>query len=657
MRDMRAQAYRPPPSQQRGKRMRASSSGLWSRLTPFLLSSGRYRELIALSFQASRPLALALAAVVVLQALAPIAFILASGVLVGRVSQGLDEGLDSADGRFALTALTAMAVAFILQQVLPGLQSAAAGALGRRLDVGLGRRLMTAALAPHRLERLEEPSLRDAVAAAHGVYGGWPRPGQAVGNLAGRMRTQLSLLAAAALMVAFHWWVPLVLLVPVLWLQQHTTQALFRLAQAQGGFGASLRRAAYLRDLTLTRPAAKEIRVFGLGSWLGASYTESWQTAMRESGQGSKEDRRGLWAAIVATAVAVTLVFVLIAYEAARGELSIAGVAVFVQALAAVVRPIAEESAVTDALYLGMTIGTLDAIRGAEARLAELPVEEVERQAGRTCGPRPVEADICFEDVHFRYPGAERDVLRGLDLTIPAGQSLALVGLNGAGKTTLIKLLCGLYAPTQGRILVGGVDLRDLDPAAWARSIAAIFQDFVRYPFSAADNIGLGAPPSRRNLDSVRTAAARAGVGEALEQLPYGYDTVLSKSYEGGADLSGGQWQRVALARALMAAQAGASLLVLDEPAASLDVRAEAALHDQFLALTQGLTTLVISHRLSTVRNAQTICVLADGRICEQGDHASLLASGGRYEELFRMQAARFVEDGQQALALSEQAR
>jgi ATP-binding cassette subfamily B protein len=637
--------------------VRALGSGLWSRLSPFLLSSGRYRELIALSFQASRPLAAALAAVIVLQALAPIVFILASGLLVGRVSQGLDDGLDSADGRFALTALTAMAVAFIAQQVLPGLQGGAADALGRRLDISLGRRLMVAALAPHRLERLEEPGLRDAVAAAHGVYGGWPRPGQAVGNLAGRMRTQLSMLAAAALLFGFHWWAPLVLLLPVLWLQQHTTKALFRLAQAQGGFGASLRRAAYLRDLALTRPAAKEIQVFGLGPWLGTSYTESWKSAMRESGQAGKEDRRGLWAAIVATGAAVTLIFVLVAYEAAQGAIGIAAVAVFVQALVAVVRPIAEESAVTDALFLAMTIGTLDAIRGAEKRLAELPEAEVERQASRTASAPRRDGEICFEDVHFRYPGTEREVLRGVYLTIPAGQSLALVGLNGAGKTTLIKLLCGLYAPTQGRILIGGVDLRDLDPTAWTQSIAAIFQDFVRYPFSAADNIGLGAPPSRRDVDSVRAAAARAGVGGALEQLPQGYDTVLSKSYEGGVDLSGGQWQRVALARALMAAQAGASLLVLDEPAASLDVRAEADLHDQFLSLTEGLTTLVISHRLSTVRNAQTICVLADGRICEQGDHSSLLTAGGRYEELFRMQAARFLEDEEQVLALAEETR
>jgi ATP-binding cassette subfamily B protein len=638
--------------------MRATGSGLWERLSPFLLTSGRYRELITLSFLASPRLTVGLAVVVVLQALAPIAFILASGLLVGRVAQGLDDGLDSADGRFAVTALTVMAVAFIVQQVLPGLQSATAEALGRRLDVGLGRRLMVAALAPHRLERLEEPALRDAVAAAHGVYGGWPRPGQAVGNLAGRMRTQLSMLGAGALLLAFHWWAPLVLLVPVLWLQQHTTTALFRLAQAQGGVIAGLRRAAYLRDLALTRPAAKEIRVFGLGNWLGSSYTESWQAAMRDSGQAGREDRRGLWTAIAATGAAVTLLFVLIAYEAARGELGIVGVAVFVQALVAVVRPIAEESAVTDALFLAMTIGTLDTIRAAEVRLAELPDEEVERQAGRAAYAEPAGCEIRIEDVHFRYPGQEREVLRGVDLTIPAKQSLALVGLNGAGKTTLIKLLCGLYAPTSGRILVGGVDLRDVDPTAWTRSVAAIFQDFVRYPFSAADNIAVGAPPSRRDVADVRAAAGRAGVDGALEQLPLGYDTVLSKSYEGGVDLSGGQWQRVALARALLAARAGARVLVLDEPAASLDVRAEAALHDQFLALTEGLTTLVISHRLSTVRNAQTICVLADGRICEQGDHTSLLASGGRYEELFRMQAARFVEDEQQAsAAMAEEAR
>lgn len=625
--------------------MRDDSSSTRPRLRPRLPASFTgYRSLIASSFRASPALAGALTVVVVLQALAPIAFIIASGLLIGRVSESLDQDLSSPDGRFALVALTAMALAFIAQQVLPGLQSAIAESLGRRLDVELGRRLMVSSLAPARLERLEEPALRDAVAAAQGVWGGWPRPGQAAGNLAGRMRTQLTIVGAAALLFAFHWWVPLVLLACVLWLQSHSTTALFRLAQAQGGSGALLRRAAYLRDLTLTRPAAKEVRVFGLGGWLTDGYTASWEEAMRSTGEQGREDRHGLWAAIATTAAAVTLTLVLIAYEAARGEIGIVGVAVFVQALVAVVRPLAEESAVTDALFLGMTLSALETVRAAERRLAELP-QRPPAQAGAVGAGR---GDICFEGVHFRYPGQDRDVLSGIDLTIPAGGSLALVGLNGAGKTTLIKLLCGLYAPTAGRITVDGVDLQDVDPVVWRQSITAIFQDFVRYPLTAAENIALGAAAEHREDQAVRAAAARAGVDAALDNLPKGYDTVLSRSFEGGVDLSGGQWQRVALARALMSAQAGASVLILDEPAASLDVRAEAALHDQFLSLTTNLTTLVISHRLSTVRNAGTICVLADGRIVEEGDHASLLAAGGRYAELFGLQAARFTESDEQ---------
>jgi ABC-type multidrug transport system fused ATPase/permease subunit len=263
-------------------------------------------------------------------------------------------------------------------------------------------------------------------------------------------------------------------------------------------------------------------------------------------------------------------------------------------------------------------------------------------------------------------------VLSDLDLQIPAGRSLAIVGANGAGKTTLIKLLCGLYEPTGGRIAVDGTDLRDVPPADWQRRVAAIFQDFVQYHLTVRENVGLGAPalvddPSARSLqprpghagqiahvrqggkggpalDRLRTAAARAGALDLIESLPRGWDTVLSRRYTGGVDLSGGQWQRIALARALFAVEGGARVLILDEPTAALDVRAEAALYDRFLELTAGLTTILISHRFSTVRRADRICVLEGGRVVEQDTHDRLVAAGGRYAAMFALQAARFAE-------------
>jgi ABC-type multidrug transport system fused ATPase/permease subunit len=257
-------------------------------------------------------------------------------------------------------------------------------------------------------------------------------------------------------------------------------------------------------------------------------------------------------------------------------------------------------------------------------------------------------------------------VLDGLDLAIPAGRSLAIVGANGAGKTTLIKLLCGLYEPTAGRVTVDGVDLRALLPADWQRRVAAIFQDFVQYHLTARENVVLGAPGHAEDLERLRAAAEKAGAAEVIEALPRGWDTVLSRRYEGGTDLSGGQWQRIALARALFAvepasrshtplpgspagatrtpADPGARVLILDEPTAALDVRAEAALYERFLELTAGLTTIVISHRFSTVRRADRIVVLDGGRVAEDGTHESLVAAGGRYATMFALQAQRFVD-------------
>jgi ABC-type multidrug transport system fused ATPase/permease subunit len=231
----------------------------------------------------------------------------------------------------------------------------------------------------------------------------------------------------------------------------------------------------------------------------------------------------------------------------------------------------------------------------------------------------------------------------GVTLDLPAGRSIALVGPNGAGKTTLVKLLARLYEPDTGRILVDGTDLAALDPGSWRRQLAVIFQDFERYELPARDNIGFGALSLRDDDRALATAVRRAGATAVVDALPQGLETVLSRRYPGGVDLSGGEWQKVALARALLAVEGGARVLVLDEPTANLDVRAEAELFDHLLEATASCTTVLVSHRFSTVRRADLIYVLdPGGRVVEAGTHEELVDRHGRYAELFALQAARF---------------
>jgi ATP-binding cassette subfamily B protein len=253
-----------------------------------------------------------------------------------------------------------------------------------------------------------------------------------------------------------------------------------------------------------------------------------------------------------------------------------------------------------------------------------------------------------MEHVRFDYPGGPV-VLEDVSLTIPVGRSTAIVGFNGAGKTTLVKLLTALYQPTGGRVSHDGRDLAEADPASWQRHFAVAFQDFARYPLTLRENVAMSAIRALDDDAGIVADLDRAGLAHLVESLPDGLDTPLSRLLPGGRDLSGGQWQRLALARSLFAVRHGAGILVLDEPTAQLDARGEAGFYDSFVDLTRGVTSIIISHRFSSVRRADQIAVLDDGWIRECGTHAELLAADGLYARMFRIQASRFTTGSERA--------
>ncbi|HSR23714.1 MAG TPA: ABC transporter ATP-binding protein, partial [Candidatus Eisenbacteria bacterium] len=254
--------------------------------------------------------------------------------------------------------------------------------------------------------------------------------------------------------------------------------------------------------------------------------------------------------------------------------------------------------------------------------------------------PSPLRGEVVFEHVTFSYPGSGAQALRDVSFRIAPGETIAVVGRNGAGKTTLIKLLCRLYDPTEGRILLDGVDIREFDPDELRAVIGAMFQDFVAYQATASENVGLGDLPDLENRAAIEAAARRGGAHELLSELPYGYDTPLGKWFDQGANLSGGEWQKVALGRAFMR---DARILVLDEPTSALDAQAEYELFERLRRLSEGRTAVYISHRFSTVRQADRILFFERGRLVEEGSHEELMALAGRYARLFTMQASAYT--------------
>jgi ATP-binding cassette subfamily B protein len=486
---------------------------------------------------------------------------------------------------------------------------------------------------------LEEPETFDTLADLSDPHRGTGfTPGWACWGTLLLLAIYLQWAVAAVLVgIVYAWWAALVLAGGALAMRIVIRTGFGRHSRFEAELAPERRRRDYYRDLITSGAAGKEIRVFGLLDWLGARYRRSAREAIDPVW---KSRRRNIYGSYLLASpiwlVLGTVATVGAARAAANGSLTLGELAYVLQGI--------------------MLIGSLGTyIYGADHETEHglrsfTGLEQLERRTAdeevQTSAAVPVDRaptrEIRFDGVTFGYGDGEKPVLRGLDLTIESGRSLAIVGLNGAGKTTLVKLLTRLYEPQAGRILVDGHELREYPVREWRRRVAAIFQDFVRYELPVRENVGFGAVALLDDDEKIRAALDRAGALELVDAFPQGLDTTLSREYAEGAELSGGQWQRMAIARALLAVDGGAGVLVLDEPTANLDVRAEAAFFERFLEVTQGLTTILISHRFSTVRRADRIVVLEDGRVVEDGTHEGLLEANGRYAELFHLQAARF---------------
>jgi ATP-binding cassette subfamily B protein len=388
----------------------------------------------------------------------------------------------------------------------------------------------------------------------------------------------------------------------------------------------------YLYRLLTEKDPAKEVRAFGLGAYLTDRHTVLYDQHIAEL---RKTTRKRFRIAIISTlglSAALGVGIGGLLALAMSGRLELAATATAAGALLILgERIMTAVNSIGDMYEAGLFVEDFTTF------LATAPIAH---GATGTAPAAPSFDRISVDGVTFTYPAASRPALTDVSLEIEAGQIIALVGENGSGKTTLAKLLSRLYLPDAGRITWDGVDLADLDPVQVHRRIAVIFQDFAHYDLTARENIGLGAIEHLDHPDVVQTAAVHAGAHRYLTALPAGYETILSPEYDGGRDLSVGQWQRVALARAFIR---DAPLIILDEPTASLDPRAEHDLYTRIRTLYKGHTVLIISHRYNTVRDADHIYVLDQGRVIEHGNHDHLMSTGGVYAELFTLQAAAYT--------------
>jgi ATP-binding cassette subfamily B protein len=609
------------------------------RLTPSLtpsLALSHARTATGLAYAASPVLLLSLFGLAVAAGGVPVAV----AWLTRAVLDGLIGGRSSADLGWLAGALGLVGIAAV---IVPRISQYAEAQLGRRIRVVAIDRLYTAM--NERLlglSKLEDPRFHDRMRLAQ--QAGSTGPSDLVTNAIGIGRNVITLSGFLVTLLLMNPWLVLAVAVAAVPTMRAELLLSRRRAQAMWRIGHAERRQFFYANLLSSVREAKEIRLFGLGAFFRGRMLTELRQANADNQALDRRELRVQAVLGVLGAVVVTGGLIWAVLAARSGALTPGDVTVFIAAIAGTQAALSGAIGQFAASYQALLL--LDHYHEATNVERDLPVPQP---------PTPVPGltgSIELRDVWFRYGPGLPWVLRGVSLSIEAGKSLALVGLNGAGKSTVVKLLCRLYDPVRGQILWNGVDLSQLDPAELRERIGTVFQDYVEYELSASDNIGVGDVPRLGDRASIEDAAKRAGIHEALTRLPKGYETLLTRMFLPGSDegdpdsgvlLSGGQGQRLALARAMLRDQR--DLLILDEPSSGLDAVAEREIHVRLRQHRAGRTTVLISHRLNTIRDADRIAVLDGGQITELGTHRELVEAGGTYAELFTLQAQGYAEE------------
>ena len=453
-----------------------------------------------------------------------------------------------------------------------------------------------------------------------------------MGQLFGQAQDAITVVSFAAGLLAYAPWLMVLLavaLIPAFVGESHFNALNYSL---NFQWTPERRQLEYLRQMGASVETAKEVKIFNLNRF----FIERFRTLSRKFFEANRRlaGKRAFWGTLLAAlgTLGYYVAYGYIAWRTVRGDFTI-GDLTFLAGSFRRLRQLLESlltgfsQVASQALYLDDLYSFFEI------------VPEIASKPGAIAVPDPIRSGFVFESVGFRYEGADRWALRGLSFELHAGEVLALVGENGAGKTTLVKLLARLYDPDEGRILLDGRDLKDYDLDDLRANIGVIFQDFVRYHLTAAENIGVGQIDAMDDMARIERAARKGMADEVVATLPRGYDQVVGRRFKDGVDLSGGQWQKIAIARAYMR---DAQVMILDEPTAALDARSEFEVFERFKELSDNKTAVLISHRFSSVRMADRILVLADGKVEASGTHEQLMAQGGRYAELFELQAAGY---------------